>query len=917
MVLAASVILGGVGASGLWVPDGIAVGDARAEPPSISDPIRLDHGYRYDYEVVAAQTASIALSDSAVLMAWGEDGGAQVMGRLYGPAGETVGDSTVVPIGVGCHFDLSEPDASGWKMAAQDGRFGYGSEAISVRNLDRRTLEIIGERTLAPPNGLPVYGVTMARFGDLHVVVWVESDYPIFRLRLARVDGDLQPLELQPLLLPPLPARWNIDLASGPSGGMLAFIDGATRASVLPLGPDGLPAGAPIPLGPVSGWEVMVSIRPCPSGWVAAWGGLDGLRFAFLDPTGSIVPPGVFSIDAGVAAGLTSVAGPDGTGLLCWRQGFCGFEGIHTVRIAPGLGPIGDPALLDAGSPYEQHSDIQDPRGLAAVWTGSRYAVLWVSFRSTGDQLRRPEERPRSAGDQRRLAVVPVDGRDRRQRSPYGSFPARVSYLDASGVLIEPSPQVASRGSIPEQIALLAAPSGNLAVVRERKVDEYLHVFRLDPEGRPLGSPERHASFAPPDSCGPEVCFYCEVRDLAARPWSGGMSAGYPYRSYRWSYGEIHDQEWRIVVDRIDARGGLAGRAAFEPGNGVWDYLIDHDFAMVGDSALVLCATDDGAQPLNPDRGWVHLVGPDGAVLRTWELATNGRLNSTAMTPLANGRSFLLLWADDHVPFSAVLDLDAPGSVVTGQPFLMGLGELRTRARLLAGPGQFCALLPLRIAGRWDVYAARFDASGMPLAAGPSPVFAAAGDQWDPDGVWDGNQYLVTCTSFDGGPTMLLGNRLGTNGEVYDGDGFPIDALVRPGAAVSTAGGGRCLVGYDGNRLRTIDDPGPLARVEGGGSARHALSSPRALRLAPNPSRGTVYLAERLPWSSPTCRLRVFDAAGHEIATRRSVDADGPSGRIVVWDGRTGDGRLAPSGVYHLRIEGEGGAGSGKVLVLR
>jgi hypothetical protein len=731
----------------------------------------------------------------------------------------------------------------------------------------------------------------MARFGDTHTVCWVESDYPNLRLRLARVDANLRSLEPSPFVLSPAPGQWTIDLASGPGGGMLAFLDDTQHASVLPFGPNGLPLGAPIVLGLTSTWDAMISVRPWDDGWIVAWGGPDGLTFAFLDSAGVVLPPGAFETDAYVSAGLSAVEGPDGTGLLCWRQGYNGIDGIHARRVAPGIGPIGDPFVLGADSPYQQHSSIQDLRNLASAWTGSRYAVLWDSFYSTGDQL----------------------------RSPYGSFPTCVSWLAEDGTVLDPSPRVASHGTLPMEIVLHAAPGGHLAVVREREIDEFLHVFQLDADGRPLDPAVRHATFAPPDSCGPDVCFYHDVRDLTARPRSGGIAAGYACSDYRWAGGEIHDQEWRIAVDRFDSNGGFTGRAAFAPGIDNWDDLISFDFAMLGDTALVFCATDDSWLTPNADRGWVHLVDPDGVVLRTWELVTTGRVRSTAMAPLGDGRSFLLVWADDYVPQSAVLDVESSGALITGQPLLMGLGELRTATRLIAGPDQFLWLVPLRIGGRWDVYATRFDASGAPLAAGPSPVFAAAGDQWDVDGAWDGFQYLVTCASYDDvtGTTTLLGNRVGSDGAVYDGDGFVIDAVARVGASVSADGAGRCLVGYDGNHVRTIDDPGPLSGIGEGGSPVGTEARSRELRLFPNPTTGEVHLAVALPRPASACVIRVLDAVGREVAVRSLAPGTGVGERLVVWDGRVDGGRSASSGVYFLRVEGNGFSARGRVLVLR
>ncbi len=923
-LLGALVMVGaGIGAvCGL----GAAAESALADPPPVGSPVLLDHGYRYDYEVIGAQTASIALSDSCALLAWGEGAGHQVMGRLFGLNGETLGDSTVVPIGFGNHFDLSSPDAAGWKMAAQDGQFGWGSQAVCVRNLDPRTLAITAERTLAVSTDASALSVTMERFGNLHTVCWVEAAWPAYRLRLTQVDVDLQPLQRLPLVLPVAPGEWTIDLAAGPGGGLLAFIDDTGQATVLPLGPEGLPAGEPIALG-LTGTEFpMVAVRPWGDGWIAAWSGPEGILVAFLDSAGAVLPPGAFSIEAYASAGLAPVEGPDGTGLLCWRQGYAGADGIYVTRIAPGVGPTGEPISLDTDSPYQQHSGIQDPRDLTAVWTGSRFAVLWVSFRSTGDQFRlEGAEPPRTDG-----SLLPHAGAshlrreegslpDRTQRplmSPYGKYPARLSWLTGDGVALDPAPRVASRGTLPVEVTLQTTSGGVLAVGRERDIDEYLHVFRLDANGQPAGPAERLASFAPVDSCGPYVCFYHDLDNLAARPCSGGSAVGYACHDYRWSSGEIHEDEYRIAIDRFAATGLPRGRAAFEPGFGVWDDLLSFDFAMFQDSALVFCVTDDSWLTPGSNRGWVELVGPDGTILRTWQLAQTGWITAPALAPLSGGRTFLLVWGDEYVPQSALLDLDAPGVLITGDPFLTGLGELRGRPRVLPGPAQFLAVLPMWAGQQTRVYAARFDASGAPVAASPSLVFQSAGDQWRPDGAWDGFQYLVASASLDGQSLTLLGNRVGTDGTVYDGGGFEIDRLTGAAVSVSTDGLGRCLVAYDGNHVRTIDDPGILSGVEGDGSTAGALSGFSTLRFVPNPTTSGVRLARAPSTPAPEGLFRVLDSAGRDVIAPRPVSGEGSDGRDVTWDGRIAGGRRAPSGIYFLRIERNGSAAAGRVLVL-
>jgi hypothetical protein len=68
----------------------------------------------------------------------------------------------------------------------------------------------------------------------------------------------------------------------------------------------------------------------------------------------------------------------------------------------------------------------------------------------------------------------------------------------------------------------------------------------------------------------------------------------------------------------------------------------------------------------------------------------------------------------------------------------------------------------------------------------------------------------------------------------------------------------------------------------------------------PNPSTGSAEISFRLPDAGPV-RLIVVDAAGRQVA----VLQDGPMSanrHTLRWDGRTGNGDLAPSGVYFYTL---------------
>ncbi|MBK9304166.1 MAG: hypothetical protein IPM94_09830 [bacterium] len=63
-------------------------------------------------------------------------------------------------------------------------------------------------------------------------------------------------------------------------------------------------------------------------------------------------------------------------------------------------------------------------------------------------------------------------------------------------------------------------------------------------------------------------------------------------------------------------------------------------------------------------------------------------------------------------------------------------------------------------------------------------------------------------------------------------------------------------------------------------------------------------------------RIAVADARGREVALL--ADRQCEAGRHeVVWEGRDGDGRALPAGVYFLSLRGDDGRDTVKVLLVR
>ena len=92
------------------------------------------------------------------------------------------------------------------------------------------------------------------------------------------------------------------------------------------------------------------------------------------------------------------------------------------------------------------------------------------------------------------------------------------------------------------------------------------------------------------------------------------------------------------------------------------------------------------------------------------------------------------------------------------------------------------------------------------------------------------------------------------------------------------------------------------------------LEAPRGLRVM-NPSRGAVAIEYSL--SEPgLVDLRIYDVAGRllrviENSTRIAGD------HAITWDGRTQRGKLAPPGVYFVRLRSGGSQESRKTVLCR
>jgi hypothetical protein len=215
-----------------------------------------------------------------------------------------------------------------------------------------------------------------------------------------------------------------------------------------------------------------------------------------------------------------------------------------------------------------------------------------------------------------------------------------------------------------------------------------------------------------------------------------------------------------------------------------------------------------------------------------------------------------------------------------------------------------------------DVYARRILAGGGFLDAGDVLLAGEAGFQRAPAAAWSGDVFLATwvdnrADTAPGAQTVgdLYAARLGSDGQVFDLGGFPVFASPLP-EAQPFAGGADGLGLLGGAVMKT--EPFAAYRISyrilnqplTGSPEREAPRVSSLLGARPNPFNPRTTVAFELARSAHVT-LRVYDARGRLL--RSLHDGTLPAGRhALAWDGRDDAGRGLGSGVYLLRLEGDG-----------
>jgi len=115
-----------------------------------------------------------------------------------------------------------------------------------------------------------------------------------------------------------------------------------------------------------------------------------------------------------------------------------------------------------------------------------------------------------------------------------------------------------------------------------------------------------------------------------------------------------------------------------------------------------------------------------------------------------------------------------------------------------------------------------------------------------------------------------------------------------------------------------MDLPSPVTAVGDRANAAigPAAAGPRFVSVSPNPANPSVAITYRVPESGGEITLEIHDLRG---ALVRVLDrGERAAGEWTVrWDGRDRAGRPAASGVYLVRLSGEGRVATRKLLLVR
>jgi hypothetical protein len=135
-------------------------------------------------------------------------------------------------------------------------------------------------------------------------------------------------------------------------------------------------------------------------------------------------------------------------------------------------------------------------------------------------------------------------------------------------------------------------------------------------------------------------------------------------------------------------------------------------------------------------------------------------------------------------------------------------------------------------------------------------------------------------------------------------------------AIVATSGAGAIVSWTDGRNGLSADIY--ALQVLNAGTGPSGVNTPAAagvvVSVMPNPFSGSTSISFNSPGDGPV-EVRIFDVLGRPV--RSFATPRGASARNIQWDGRTGGGEAAPSGVYFCRVSTRTGQGVRRIVLVR
>jgi hypothetical protein len=777
-----------------------------------------------------------------------------------------------------------------------------GFNSLQICNISLLTGEFdLGPYVIVPEGPRNPMDVTSACDGSTTLLAWIEESEGAYELRCGRVTPDLNQLDPGGIVIADGAVPSSIKLAYNTSGGMLGWFDLDGDVRVQRFDADGLPAGGIISIAREGApLHAQVAVSPLGDDWLVSWSNNGKTpSYCLVDNSGEMLPPGVVHLRGDSAYwGLASTSS-DGMGFITWRSG--SWSGVQACRIAPG-GELLDtlPLLVSDFDAYEYNYESEFRRGIACGWTGEHFVVYWNTW-----WVANPYEQddPSTLDGHCQRWGVDTGWRPRHSDhfSRFKNLPILAQWVSPDGENLYSEPVKTNYGTWTTDVASVFTGDTAINAMVDEGSDHYIHFTKSDVFGTPIGYGSR-------EYMTNELA--TKIYGLEARPCDEGAVF-----AWQWTGQRVHEWWTRLTIAQVNADCEVVHSGSVQISQNVTDVVCENwDVALADENMVLVYDRREFGSPTYCiaaliDRRRTLYVDPAG---------------SEAMEPtICKGDdNYIMAWAEDHGsarriyftafgPYDDIPDLE-------GAPLTGPLGSQR-QPYLIRGPENVLCAFVMAVPETetsTDIYGVRIAFDGTLLDNEPILIASMPELTWHVRGTWSGNNYFVTWTTPDAGPSMH-GARLTAAGVPLDPAGFYIcECDDEPGRPGGNNTWGHVNMTYGGNQLRLIVDvPGKQEETPADGPIPVIRSNQfRLLSPSPNPAAGAITLAWQNPAETPVA-LEIVNVNGRTVRTisRSSAHVFGQ----MNWDGRLSGGEMAPGGVYFIRAQGKSGGVSKRFVLVR